>query len=281
MKTIGEALAFGRIMLASQPVGDIDSYILLAHVLNINNWRQLSLMKSQLINKEQLQCFEILLKRRQSSEPVALILGTKEFWGLDFKINKHTLIPRPETELIIDLVQRHFPDSNYAYNILDLGTGSGCLLTTLLSIHKNSTGVGVDLSTEALLVANHNAQKHNVLSRAQFIHSNWLSNIPAQKFDIIVCNPPYIPAQDIYSLIADVKDFEPHSALTDFNDGLQHYKTIFQQLPLYTSSLTHCFIEFGITQGDDIAALLEHNGYNIISREKDLAGIERSMIFRK
>jgi len=256
----------------------LDASILLAHVLSINNPQQLALMGSNKLSDKQIQEFNGLIERRIKLEPVALITGYKEFWSLDFKVTADTLIPRPETELIIESVLRLFP--NGGYNILDLGTGSGCLIVTLLHEYGSSHGIAVDLSDKALDVAKHNAIKHDVIGRVGLIQSDWLDNIPAQKFDIIVSNPPYISLDEMAGLQANVTEFEPHTALTDFADGLAHYRSIFNYLHKYTHPETICFIEHGMNQGDSIAMLLEKHNYSVLQRKKDLAGIERCIIFK-
>lgn len=279
MNKIKEVLDYGKLMLKHISNGELDAAVLLAHVLNIKNWRQLLIMKNENIDDELVSAFKVLLDRRKSFEPVAMIVGCKEFWSLDFKVTPDTLVPRPETELLIELVQKYFPDKDKKLSILDLGTGSGCLLVTLLHEYHSSCGIGVDVSVKAIKVAHENAVLHGVNGRSNFVESNWLTNVPLQKFDVVVSNPPYITANQMGDLQQEVVRFEPHQALTDFSNGLVHYRNICESLPQYMHEGSCCFIEFGMGQGDDIAALISANGCKVIERKNDLSGIERSMVW--
>jgi release factor glutamine methyltransferase len=256
----------------------LEGAVLLAHIVGMKDWRQLMLLENIDIDQRQLNQFDQLLKRRAKYEPIAYIIGNKEFWSLEFEVSPDALIPRPETELIIESVQDYFKQDGY--NILDLGTGSGCLPITLLTIYPKSYAVGLDISPAALAVAKKNAIKHLVDHRLDFQQSNWLESLPSKKFDIIVANPPYIPIADMPALSKDVALYEPNLALTDKADGLSHYRTILQSLAGYMHNETIAFFEFGINQADPIRQLLVDLGYSLITTKHDLAGIERCVAFK-
>lgn len=277
--TVGEALKIGNKELKNSNTPELDSSVLLAKVLKIGNHLDIILKKMDKFSSKNLEEFLSLIERRKKGEPIAFITGYKEFWSLDFHVNNATLIPRPETELIIDSVLKRF--KNDSYSILDLGAGSGCIGISLLTELKLSKCISVDFSLRALETAKKNAIDHKVIDRIEFIHSNWLDNVPEQKFDIITSNPPYIKLEDIKNLSEDVINFEPLSALTDFNDGLNHYKYILNQLGIYMKEGSICFFEFGLGQTQELIELLSKNNYNLIEIKKDLSGIDRIAVFNK
>lgn len=276
---VREALKIGNSNLANSTTGKLDSSVLLAKVLKISNPLNLTLKKLDKISNKEFEEFLLLIERRKKGEPIAFITGYKEFWSLDFHVSQDTLIPRPETELIIESVLKKF--DNASYSILDLGAGSGCIGISLLTELTKSVCTSVDLSLNTLEYAKKNALKHNVIDRITFIHSNWLDDVPKQKFDIIVSNPPYIKLEDVKNLSKDVVNFEPLSALTDFNDGLDHYRYILNQLEIYMNETSLCFFEFGIDQSQSLKELLINKNYNILEIKKDLSNIDRIVIFNK
>lgn len=227
--TVREALKLGMQKLRDIQNAELDVWVLLSYIMKIDNHLNLSLIQDQYISEQSIDAFISLLERREKREPIALIIGYKEFWSLNFYVNKSTLIPRPETELIIDSVLERCKRDEY--KMLDLGVGSGCISIALLHEYQASECMGVDFSEEALSVAKINAVTHNVAHRLNFVKSNWLDEVPKTQFDIIVSNPPYISLDDMNLLMPDVSFFEPHSALTDFNDGMkQIYSSGFAQL---------------------------------------------------
>lgn len=277
--TVGEALKIGNKELRSSNTPELDSSVLLAKVLKIHNHLDVMLKKPDKISNKDLEEFLSLIERRKAGEPIAFITGYKEFWSLEFHVNNATLIPRPETELIIDSVLQRF--KNDSYRILDLGAGSGCIGISLLTELPLSKCTSVDFSLSALQTAKKNALDHKLIDRIEFIHSNWLDQVPEQKFDIIVSNPPYIKLEDIKNLSEEVVNFEPLSALTDFNDGLNHYKYILNQLRIYMKESSICFFEFGLGQTEVLIELLSKNHYNLIEIKKDLSDIDRIAVFNK
>lgn len=219
------------------------------------------------------QALAPLLARRRAAEPVAQILGYKEFWRDRFAVSRDVLCPRADSETLIETLLRVRPQQHAALRLLDLGTGSGCLLLSALREYPNATGVGVDQSEAALAVATQNAAQLMLQERATFVHSHWCSNLDA-RFDVVLANPPYIPTADIAGLDADVRDYEPHRALDGGADGLDCYRQILQQLPTHLTPGAHVLFEVGAGQAHDVAALAIHP-FSLHSMVPDLAGIAR------
>lgn len=228
--------------------------------------------------RESGEDFEALLQRRLAREPMAQIMGIKGFWSLDFLVNSHTLTPRPESETLIEAALAQIPDRQAPLRILDLGTGSGCLLLTLLHELPNATGSGVDADAQALRVAEDNAGRLNMQRRATFVQGNWAQGITGT-FDIVISNPPYIARSDIAALMPEVRDYEPHLALDGGADGLDAYREITAALPRLLKRNGIAGFELGAGQAQAVRTLAEAQG--LIHREtcRDLAGIERTLIF--
>ncbi len=222
------------------------------------------------------KAFKRMITERASHRPVAQITGTREFWGRDFIVTSDTLDPRPETELIIEMAL----ERSEGNRLLDLGTGTGCLLLTLLSELPHAKGVGTDVSNAALAVANKNAQSLGLKSRAAFVLSDWFSALSGH-FDLIVCNPPYIPENEIASLAPDVREWEPHLALTPGKDGLSAYRTISQQADRFLADQGLLLFEVGAGQAREVADILVQAGLRIEAIGKDLGGIDRVVSARK
>lgn len=216
------------------------------------------------------------VSRRMHHEPVSKIVGTREFYGLPFHVTKDVLDPRPDTETLVDAARIYIgPNAR----ILDLCTGSGCILATLLTLYPDATGVGSDISEAALKVADENLRRNNVEKRASLIKSDYLESVNGT-FDLIVCNPPYIKSAVVESLDADVRLYDPHLALNGGEDGFTPYKIVFPQIRNYMNGGAHALFEFGAGQGDDIARLAENVGLQVIARKRDLGGHERVVVLR-
>lgn len=211
------------------------------------------------------------ISRRMHHEPVAKIIGEREFYGLPFFVTKDVLDPRPDTETLIDAARLYIGN---APRILDLCTGSGCILATVLTLYPDASGVGCDISDAALRIADQNLRRNGVAARAQLIQSNYLDSISG-KFDIIVCNPPYIESQAIESLDPDVRLYDPVIALDGGGDGLTPYRIVFPQIRNYMADGAHALFECGAGQGNDVAKLAENAGLQVVSRKRDLNGHER------
>ena len=235
---------------------------------------QLLTHDTDMLSTAQLSLWNTLLERRLAGEPMAYILGEREFYGRMFAVNPSVLIPRPDTEILIDAVlQQYAVQAEQKLNVLDLGTGSGAIAVTLAAERPAWQVNAVDISTEALYVAQANADTH-----APTVHlrqSDWFSAIaPHERFDLIVSNPPYIAAHDVHLTQGDVR-FEPRGALSDESDGLQHYRTIIAQAPQFLTADGRIYLEHGFDQAVAVRELLYQADFTEIQTIRDLAGHER------
>ncbi len=216
-------------------------------------------------------------ERRLAGEPVARILGEKEFWGLRFKLSPDTLVPRPDTETVVAaaLDCAHRTDPTKPLRIADIGTGSGAILLALLSELPHASGIGTDIVPHALSIAKQNAEALGVSDRAAFVLSDYFSAL-AGTFGIIVSNPPYIRTADIESLSKEVRMYEPRRALDGGPDGLNAYRTLCTRSPAYLKSGGSLIVEVGHDQADAVAQLMEASGLEVAKPfRRDLAGIAR------
>ena len=220
-----------------------------------------------------------LTARRVRREPMAYILGEREFWGLPFKVSPAVLVPRPDSETVIETALPLLADRTRAWRILDLGLGSGCLLLTLLKELPNARGVGLDVSREALAVAQSNAQALDVADRATLLHGDWCTPDWTRPlggpFDLVVSNPPYIEAGTIDGLMPEVARYEPRLALDGGPDGLAPYRLIAAAAPQLIVPGGHVLVEIGEGQAIEIARIFEAAGLRLAARIKDLGGIDR------
>jgi len=221
--------------------------------------------------------FDRLIRRRAKREPLSHLLGQREFWSLTFEVTAETLDPRPDSETIIEAVLDNIQDTSHPFRILDLGTGTGCLLSALLSECPHAWGVGVERDAAAAQVATRNLKRLGLASRGSIVVADWTAPLNG-KFDLIVTNPPYIPSAVIASLQTEVAEFEPNLALNGGVDGLDAFREIF---PFVGSLLAHDGIlvtEFGNGQGDSVIWLAEAEG--MVQREvhTDLAGRARCLV---
>lgn len=232
------------------------------------------------LSEEELALFHEYVKRRGNFEPLAYILGEKAFMRNNFKVTQATLVPRPETELLVESLIKAAPflRPEGDVKILDIGTGSGAIVVSLLDYLPQAKGVGADISTDALLVAKENAEKIGVSERIGFLHSDVFSRIPIdKKFDIIVSNPPYIPAADIVALDKDVQQ-EPHGALDGGVDGLDFYRRITAEAMEHLAEEGLLAFEIGIHQAEAVQEMCLAAGFAKTAVRQDYAGIDR-MVF--
>ena len=237
----------------------LDSEILLSKTLRKSR-EEILVNLDQDINEKNILKFEKFIERRTKKEPIAYILEEKEFWSKKFKINKNILIPRPETELLVDKLLKIFKERKIS--ILDIGTGSGCILLSLLSELKKSTGVGIDVSKEAISVAKINRLRFNLGNRAKFSKKSITSFID-KKFDLVVSNPPYIERNNIKNLSEDIKRYEPRLALDGGNDGLDLIKKVIYKSRKVLKIKGTLALEIGNEQIKKVSKTLFDNNFRI------------------
>lgn len=235
------------------------------------------------VSASQEKQLEAIVARRMAGEPMARIAGEKEFWSRLFRLGADTLVPRPETETLIEASLALFPDRDAALNVLDLGTGSGILLAAILLERPNAKGVGLDRSEAALLVARDNLDRLGVGARARFICGSWeaakLDEKVGERYDLILSNPPYIPSKDIAALAREVREHEPKLALDGGLDGCDAYRAIIAELPQLLSEQGAAVLELGIGQEAAVADIARGQGLVVAGAAKpDLAGIPRALI---
>ena len=282
MTTIASALAAARRRLQAAGIESaaLDARLLLGRAAGLDMTAVIAGCGNTL-EAETIAAFDALCDRRARHEPVARILGTKEFRNLSFALNEATLVPRPETEILVDAVLDLVGiPADRLLRICDLGTGSGAILIALLSELDQATGVGIDISRSALDMAMANARRHGVGDRIGFIHGDF-STPPDEAFDVVVANPPYIPQGDLAGLDREVRDYDPALALDGGPDGLAAFKVIAARLPALLKPGGTAFVEIGAGQGDSVAALFGGQGLEIRSIRPDLAGIGRVVIAEK
>ena len=252
----------------------LDSEILLSKVLNKTR-ENLLINLGQNIDRKNVKKFEKLIRRRSLNEPIAYILKKKEFWSRNFEINNNTLIPRPETELMVEKLVYIYKQKKI--NILDIGTGSGCILISLLSELKQSNCIGIDISKKALKIAIKNSKKNNQKNNIKFLNRS-LSNFYHKKFDLIVSNPPYIRTRDIKNLDRSIKYYEPKIALDGGNDGLDVIKKVIYKSKEILKVNGLLALEIGNGQLRKVSTLLLKNLYRIEHNIRDYKNNTRCLI---
>lgn len=274
---IREALrqAAERFNHANIPSANLDARLLLAKVLQCSVEYLIFSFDQDLTDKQQ-EDFEQLVQRRLKLEPIAYILGYKEFYSRQFTVDRRVLIPRGDTEDLVDAVisySKSLPHS--VIKILDLGVGSGAIAVTLALEIKNSKIVAVDISPGALEIAAINARDHNLSNRINFLQSDWFQNLSYDKFDIIVSNPPYIAKEERHLMAQETKGFEPEEALFAEEDGLLHYKSIISAAKEFLSPDGRIFLEIGFDQLKKVQDILKQNHFIVCKIVKDLRGFSR------
>ena len=245
--------------------------ILLAHASGFSPEYLIGHSDEELSNQVYTQ-FLSLVERRKNHEPIAYIIGKKEFYGRDFKVTKDVLIPRPDSETLIDTVLKFSRDD---VSILELGIGSGCLLITLLMELPVARGFGVDISPRALEIACQNASSYGLQDRCKFVRSNWFENVKG-KFDVIVSNPPYITEDERAIMAVETLKFEPARALFG---GLEPYRIIAFNAHEFLNENGKIYVEIGAMQELDIEEIFLSNGYNVLSKHHDIENRMRVMAF--
>lgn len=253
--------------------------ILLGHIIKFSQEYVLQ-NPDHILTAQEIASFLSLCHRLENGEPLSRILGCREFWSLNFELSEHTLDPRSDSETLIEAVLKFLPDQKMSLRILDLGTGTGCLLIALLTEYKNSQGIGVDISTGALKTAQKNAAHHGVQDRVHFFKSNWFEQVEGN-FDVIVSNPPYIKAGDYKTLDQNVKDFDPKIALVGGGDGLACYRQIIKTTPQHLKGNGILVLEIGYDQRAPVTRLLEDCDFKGIQMLKDLEDRARCLVAQK
>ena len=271
-----ELIKFGSNKLKSVKIRShkLDTEILLSKTLGKKR-EDVLINLNQKIDKQKILEFKAYINRRILSEPIAYILKEKEFWSKVFNVNKSTLIPRPETELMVEQLVKIYKEKSIF--ILDIGTGSGCILISLLSELTKSFGIGIDISKKALLVAEQNAQKHNLERNIKFYKRSF-EQIENYKFDLIVSNPPYIQSKELKNLNDDIKKYEPKIALDGGNDGLDVIKKVIYKAKYILKLNGLLAIEIGNEQFKKVSKILTENNFRIEYNIKDFEDNTRCLI---
>jgi release factor glutamine methyltransferase len=278
--TVGTALqaAVGRLYAAGIDTARLDARLLLGDVLKLETAELVAHPERPLAAPES-ERFRDLIERRCRHQPVSQLLARREFWGLTFRVTADTLIPRPETETVVQAALAGIADRGRAIRILDLGTGTGCLLLTLLHELPQATGLAIDQSPAALAVARANAEALGLAERTEFRLGNWTDGL-TDGFDLVVSNPPYITTPDMDELVPEVARHEPHLALHGGWDGLDCYRAIAGGLGGRLRPDGRLLLEIGAEQGDSVAAIFAAAGLACTARHNDLAGLPRCLVLQ-
>ena len=273
---IKEALSLANIELESFSSKQLDARILLGYVLNITQ-ETLLINYNQPITKNEESRFFQYIKRRKSFEPIAYIIENKEFYGINFFVDKNVLIPRPDTEILVDEIileyKKNFSDKEIT--ILDLGTGSGAIAVSLAILIPLSKITATDISESALKIAIKNAMLNNVVNQIEFIKSNWYSNLKDAKFEYIVSNPPYIDSADKPYMSQETLLYEPENACFADNNGLINYDKIISEATYFLKKGGKILLEIGFNQSKSVVSVLEKHQFTEIVIIKDLSSHDR------
>ncbi len=254
----------------------LDAEILLSSVFKKNR-EEILINPPDKINVKMIELYKQLIKRRSQNEPIAYILKKKEFWSKDFEVGKGALIPRPETELMVEELVKIF--KNKSIFVLDVGTGSGCILISLLSELEKSKGIGIDISNFSILLAKKNVKKHNLTSKIK-IEKKKISDFYNKRFDLIVSNPPYVKSNEIKWLDNDIKNFEPLIALDGGNDGLDVIKKVIYKAKEILKINGLLALEIGNGQYKNVSKILRKNNFIIKHKIKDYGNNIRCVVSR-
>ena len=256
----------------------LDCEVLLSNVLKIKRENMLVNLNKK-INHQDFINFNKLINRRVKNEPVAYIVGYKEFWNEKFKVNSNVLIPRPDTEILVEEVIK-FIQINSSLNILDIGTGTGCVILSVLNERKKCYGIGLDISKKAINIAKHNAKIQQLKNRIKFINSS-IDKFCVGKYDLIISNPPYIKSGDIKDLDKGVSFYEPETALNGGCDGYSKIREIIYRSSALIKKKGKLFLEIGYNQKSEVIRILNCNKFYVNKVVKDLGKNNRCIISTK
>lgn len=279
-RTIGDSFAWAVRQLNAAGIGHarLDARVLLEAALErrggaILAWRELPLSDAQ------WRRFAADIGRRTAREPLARILGEKEFWGLSFRVDRHTLVPRPDSETLVEAALAAFPQRNDEASVLDFGTGSGCLLLAVLAERPRFTGIGIDAAPGAVAIAQQNARRLGLSERAAFVAADWGAPLTGSH-RLILSNPPYIPDGEIITLDQEVKGFDPHLALAGGEDGMTAFAAMARSAARLLATDGRLIVEIGATQAAAARRCLAEAGLEAVDIRQDLSGRDRCVIAR-
>ena len=256
---------------------ELDARIILKEVLSLDD-KDLILKESLDISNEMIEKIIAIESRRLNGEPISKIFKKRDFYNSTFVISNDVLDPRPETELIVEIANNYI-NKNEVKNILDLGTGSGCILLSILKENKMINGLGIDLSKDAISIAKQNSKKLNLETQSNFLVSNWMSSVN-YKYDLVVSNPPYIASEDIKKLSKSVKIYDPILSLDGGDDGLNSYRLIASDLKRVVSKNALIIIEIGYNQSLQVIEIFKKNNFKLMKKYNDINGLDRVLTFQ-
>ena len=259
----------------------LDTEVLLAHVLKKKNRLDLFLNTEEELNNEERDKFEDFINQRISKKPISKIINQKSFWNFDLYVSKKVLIPRPETEVLIEMVTKEI-NKKKNLKFLDIGCGSGCISISLLEYYKKSVGTGIDISKDAILNTKTNLSNYNLINRIKLLRKNIFTYRTNKKFDLIISNPPYLKLSDYINLDPEIKRYEPKEALIgDNKEGLRFYKEIIKKFKNNIKLNGYFAFEIGDNQFMQINKLLILNGFIVVSKYKLINNQIRCMLAKK
>ena len=270
-KKITKILAEGGIETNS-----LDARIILREIFNFDE-KELILNSDLILSESKISKVQKIITRRLNFEPVSKIFGKRDFYNSTFSISDDVLDPRPETENIVEIANNFILEKGYE-SFIDLGTGSGCIILSILKENKNLTAVGVDISIDAINIAKKNSKDMNLEKRSSFLVSNWLSSIYSS-YDLIISNPPYIPSDEIITLSKTVKNFDPLISLDGGQDGLKCYKEIAQDINRVINKNGRVILEIGYNQAHDVIKIFESKEFKLLKIYNDINDLNRILTF--
>ena len=260
------------------PNPHLDSEILLCESIDKDK-KHIILNSKEILNSKQLEDFNNFIERRKNGEPIAYLINKKEFWKDEFYVNKDVLIPRPDTELIIEQVLKIYSKESQL-QVLDIGTGSGCILLSILKERHNFYGTGIDISKKSINVSEFNANKLNLTNRTRFIHSS-VDNFKIGKYDLVVSNPPYIQLLSLKYLEKDIVNYEPKLALSGGFDGFSKIRKVISKVKYLIKKNGKFILEIGFNQKNKVKEILKKEGFYVNRCIKDYGNNDRCIISTK